>query len=68
MSCQIQKAEIQEVRLIDKIGVVNYRKQFGKGLSNVSIPTAQLKNDVYILKIFDGKKLAFSKNNYTTLI
>lgn len=47
--------EIREVVLINKMGSISYRKQFGKGVLNVNIPVAQLKNDIYVLKISDGK-------------
>lgn len=48
--------DIQAVEIIDKMGVMSLRKQFGKGMSKVSISISELKNDIYTIKIFDGKQ------------
>jgi hypothetical protein len=48
------KPNIIQVELIDKMGSISLIKQFGKGISNVNISVAQLRNDIYVLRIFDG--------------
>ncbi len=48
--------EVREVEIIDKMGVIKYRQKFGKGLTTVNISVSQLPNDIYTLRIFDGKK------------
>lgn len=48
-------AEIQEVELYDKMGVISLRQKFAKGQTNVNISVVALPNDVYTLRIFNGK-------------
>ncbi|RTL53517.1 MAG: T9SS type A sorting domain-containing protein [Hydrotalea sp. AMD] len=48
-------AEIQEVELYDKMGVIRHKQKFAKGQTTVNISVGTLRNDVYILRIFDGE-------------
>ena len=45
------KPKIVQIQLIDKMGSVSLLKEFGNGVPNVNISVAQLRNDIYILKI-----------------
>jgi len=47
--------EIQKVELIDKTGSVRYNKSIGKGQFSANISVGHLPNDIYTLRIFDGK-------------
>ena len=45
------------MRLLIKMGLVAYRKTFAKGTPNgITIPVGRLRNDVYTVRIFDGKE------------
>ena len=47
--------EIQEVELVNKMGVVSYRQKFNKGSTTAILSVNALPNDLYVLRIFDGK-------------
>lgn len=47
--------EVQAVEIVDKMGAVRHRQKFGSGLTSVNISVSALPNDVYTLRIFDGK-------------
>lgn len=47
--------EIRKIELIDKMGAVRHAQNFGNGLTTVNLSVSQLPNDVYTLRIFDGK-------------
>ena len=47
--------EIQEVELVSKMGTVSYKQKFNKGLTTVNISVNALPDDLYVLRIFDGK-------------
>lgn len=48
------KSEIQEVELIDKMGTLQFKQKFGKGLLKTTILINNLPDDVYTIRIFDG--------------
>lgn len=50
-----KSAEIQEVELYDKMGLIKRKQKFGKGQTAATISVVALPNDVYTLRIFDGK-------------
>lgn len=47
--------EVQQVELIDKMGTIKYKRNIGKGLNTATISVSHLPNDIYTLRIFDGK-------------
>ncbi|MFC0773977.1 T9SS type A sorting domain-containing protein [Terrimonas alba] len=49
-------AEIQEIELYDKMGVIKHKQKFPKGQAITTISVAALPNDVYTLRIFDGQE------------
>lgn len=61
----LSQTGIQSVEIIDKMGLVAYKKIFAKGTPNgMTIPVGQLRNDVYTVRIFDGKEW----KSYKTII
>lgn len=49
------KKPIKEIQLVDKMGTLILKKTFGSQIFDVTFPVNHLKNDVYILKVFDGE-------------
>lgn len=49
-------AEIQIVELIDKMGLVVYRNNPGKGITTSTVRVSNLPNGFYALRIFDGQQ------------
>lgn len=48
---------IQLIEVVDKMGLLVYRKEVAKGTPNgMNIPVATLRSDVYTVRIFDGKE------------
>lgn len=47
--------EIREVELADKMGIVRHRQKFTGGVTTANLSVNTLPNDLYILRIFDGK-------------
>ena len=47
--------EIREVELADKMGIVRHRQKFTGGVTTANLSVNTLTNDLYILRIFDGK-------------
>lgn len=56
-----KKAEIHEVEIYDKMGVILKKQKFAKGQTTANISINTLPNDVYTLRIFDGKTWHSSK-------
>ena len=54
---------IQIVEMIDKMGSLRLRKQFGN-VSKITLNISQLPNDVYTIRIFDGKEWS----SYQTIV
>lgn len=52
---------VHEVQIVDKMGTLRLRKIFGKGQTSVSISIDQLPNDVYTLRVFNGKEWTSQK-------
>ncbi len=53
----VGQTNIQLVEIVDKMGMIGYRRTFAKGTpNNIKIPINQLRNDVYTVRIFDGKE------------
>lgn len=52
---------IHEVQIVDKMGTLRLRKIFEKGQTSVSISIGQLPNDVYTLRVFNGKEWTSQK-------
>ncbi len=51
------QSNIKAVELINKMGVVFYRKEYNKSVAaSITIPIRQFKNDIYTVRIFDGKE------------
>lgn len=48
-------AEINQVELTDKMGIVRYRQKFGKSATRATINVSNLPSDIYTLRIFDGQ-------------
>jgi len=56
-SIPVAETNITAVEIVNKMGITSYRKQFVKGIANnIIIPVGQLTNDIYTIRIFDGKK------------
>jgi lysyl endopeptidase len=47
--------DIKEITIVDKMGVVISRQIFGKNIRMANLNVSNLKPDIYILKIFNGK-------------
>ncbi len=47
---------IKEIQLLDKMGTVVFRQQYGNDLKKTTISIGHLKNDVYTLRIFNRKE------------
>ena len=47
--------EIQSIELIDKMGNIRYLIKPGRGVQTMTIPVVNFPNDIYTVKIFDGK-------------
>ncbi len=47
--------QIQEIIFTDKMGINRLKKSFAKGISTTKISVADLPNDVYVVRIFDGE-------------
>lgn len=56
-----KKFEIQEIEIIDKMGISKQRQKFTKGMTRVNISVSSLPTDVYTLRIFDGQNWHSSK-------
>ncbi len=53
---EIKKSlEIREIELVDKMGMVRHRQKFAKGTTTQNLSVNTLPNDLYVLRIFDGK-------------
>ncbi|MBK8712879.1 MAG: T9SS type A sorting domain-containing protein [Niastella sp.] len=48
-------AEIVQVELTDKMGIIRYRQKFGNPAPTATINVSSLPSDVYTLRIFDGQ-------------
>lgn len=46
--------DIKEIQIIDRMGGIKMRKQFGRNLRKVTLDINHLPNDIYTLKVFDG--------------
>ena len=44
-----------EIELVDKMGMVRHRQKFAKGTTTQNLSVNTLPNDLYVLRIFDGK-------------
>lgn len=49
-------AQIRIVEFVTPTGIVSYRKQFKSGLTSVSLQVSQLRNDLYTVRVFDGRE------------
>jgi hypothetical protein len=49
-------AKISRVQIVDKMGNIKIDRTFGVNISDISVDVSGLLNDVYIVKVFDGKK------------
>lgn len=47
---------IVEVEIANNMGTVVFKQKYGKGSSSIRIPTHQLKDDIYTIRVFDGEK------------
>lgn len=47
--------EIREVELVDIMGTVRHKQKFTKGTTTANLSVSTLPNDLYVLRIFDGK-------------
>lgn len=53
----LAQTNIQMIEIIDKMGVLVYRHQYSKGTPNgITIPVGRLRDDIYTVRIFDGKQ------------
>lgn len=53
----VAQTNIRVIEIIDKMGILVYRKEFAKGTPNgITIPVGHLRNDFYSIRIFDGKE------------
>lgn len=50
-----KSAEVQEIEIYDKTGVIKIKQKFAKGQTTASISVTALPNDFYTLRIFDGE-------------
>lgn len=48
-------AEIVQVELTDKMGIIRYRQKFGNPSPTATINVSSLPRDIYTLRIFDGQ-------------
>ena len=46
---------IQEIQIVDKVGILKQSQKFSKGMKKVNFSVRLLSPDVYTLRIFDGK-------------
>jgi serine protease len=53
--------EIQQVEIVDRMGIVVQRRSLGNGNTKTTLGIRALKNDVYVVRIFDGKKWHFKQ-------
>ncbi len=52
----LSQTSIRLIEIVDKMGIVFIKKEFTKGtLNGIIIPVERLRNDVYTVRIFDGK-------------
>ena len=51
-----KKKDIQEIRIIDKMGNIKQTIQYGKGKQAVILDVASLPFDIYTIQAFDGKE------------
>ena len=49
-------AKISRVQVVDKMGNIKIDRTFGGNISDVAVDVSGLLNDIYIVKVFDGKK------------
>ncbi len=47
--------EIRQIIIVDKMGYTKMKRNFTDGLTSVNISVTSLPNDIYTLRIFDGK-------------
>ncbi len=57
----LHKPKIQLIEIIDKVGLIVYRNKYGNETKKVTVFIGNLKNDIYTLRIFDGKEWSSSK-------
>ena len=50
-----KKKDIQEIRIIDKMGTIKQTIRYGKGKQVVLLNVASLPFDIYTILAFDGK-------------
>lgn len=50
-----KKKDIQEIRIVDKMGTIKQTIKFGKGKQSVLLNVASLPFDIYTILAFDGK-------------
>lgn len=48
--------DIQDIEIVDKMGIIKHRQRFEKGVKTVNLSVSQLSSDIYTLRIFDGQK------------
>jgi hypothetical protein len=53
---QTSASYIGTVEIIDKLGQLRLRKQYSEGTRNVGLSVSQLPNDIYTVRVFDGKE------------
>ncbi|HSV09578.1 MAG TPA: T9SS type A sorting domain-containing protein, partial [Hanamia sp.] len=47
--------DIKEISIVDKMGAVISKQAFGKNIRMVNLNVSNLKPDIYIIRIFNGK-------------
>ncbi|WP_298390082.1 T9SS type A sorting domain-containing protein, partial [Hydrotalea sp.] len=56
-----KSAEIREIEIIDKMGVLRQKQKFSIRMIKVYISVSNLPTDIYLLRIFDGKNWQATK-------
>lgn len=47
--------EVRQVEMLDKMGIIKYKKTYAKGVITANISVSKLPNDIYTLRIYDGQ-------------
>lgn len=51
-----QKKEIREIRIVDKLGTIKQKINYGKGILSAQLNVSHFSSDIYSISAFDGKQ------------